>query len=1149
MRIHAHFRIREHLRDFIKKVRRLSVTVLVLLILFGGVIVGKNIFLSGLEKEIRKYIAYSDLRVSYFPPALTLDDVRSIVSPPVFQVRHVRVEIPFVYLLRSQKSINVFLDQPEIRLTADIFRPRKTKVPTSLPFTVARGLVQDGTVSYESEGTRVEVRRLRALFTGRGDEFNVRAVSEEAEFVSLPGKTEIGGTLNISFSGKGDAVKIQRFTIEGKNFVAKAEGTLRKFRAPEYEFSTRFETEMAAVGPLIDLPFPIVGRVQGQGTVKGKPGDLSFRSDIAGDRLTMDGVPLGRIKGTLAVSTRDGGKLSIEMQKNGRPAESLAIVFKGGRADGQVRGVFADPLMKDIQVPWPVKSPAWGSFAVENGIVNAEVEFRDTDMRRDGNLFPFRGPVTVVYNTTTQGLEISAPDLQSSFARLEARTSLRIGGTIDSEIRGTILDIKEGREFLSLALNEPFDFPEIRGGGYADVHLTGRTDNPRVAFKGSFTPAGFDLFNAAFAEGEGVIFADTFEAKFHVDDPDLKGDLHVLVTPKETQADFQKAEADLAKVFEGLQIPLPLHGRGSGDFKLVQTLTSQDVTGSFSVPELTGYGLKAQAVSGELEWKDGTLSFPKLGLSIYGGRIEGRVLLGLASRNLDADLHAENIDLSQLTPTAKGGLSFSLTGAGNFAKDRLTGRFAVQNLMIPLIQKAEVDGSFSVGYAENAIGLDVDASFKPGDNQVQGHFEVPLGRDAITGSIKGHWTNLDLILPWTGAKGRLDATIDLSGPQASPNILGTVAIQGAVMPFPRFAQAATDYSATARIENKHIFISELKAKFGGGDVQGSGDIGLGVSGVETIDANFTAKDVQFTALERTRALLDGQARLLKDSRQFVLDGDFLVKRLLWRRELYERFGFSSEAVFTPNREPGFFDNLNLNLRLHAPGNAVVENSLGMVTVRFDLSLTGNINDPLLLGDIEMLRGTLNFQDTAFKIVSGRVSFLNPGATEPYLEIRAETYVKDYRVTLNLVGSPSRLKPEFTSSPPMSSDDILALLALGEAFRPTYTYSPERSSTLSTASLLSFQIAEQAKKRAQGLFTLDRFRIDPFVTSTTSETTARLTLGKKLSRNLLFIYSTNLAAQREEIYRVEWDLGPDFSLVGLRNELGRLSLDLRYRKRF
>ena len=97
--------------------------------------------------------------------------------------------------------------------------------------------------------------------------------------------------------------------------------------------------------------------------------------------------------------------------------------------------------------------------------------------------------------------------------------------------------------------------------------------------------------------------------------------------------------------------------------------------------------------------------------------------------------------------------------------------------------------------------------------------------------------------------------------------------------------------------------------------------------------------------------------------------------------------------------------------------------------------------------------------------------------------------------------------------------------------------------------MSFQLADSAARGAERLFRLDRFRIDPFVLGSSTEMTARLTVGKKLSRNLMLLYSTNLTSQREEIVRLEWEFLENFSLVGMRDERGRLSLDAKVRKRF
>jgi translocation and assembly module TamB len=206
-----------------------------------------------------------------------------------------------------------------------------------------------------------------------------------------------------------------------------------------------------------------------------------------------------------------------------------------------------------------------------------------------------------------------------------------------------------------------------------------------------------------------------------------------------------------------------------------------------------------------------------------------------------------------------------------------------------------------------------------------------------------------------------------------------------------------------------------------------------------------------------------------------------------------------------------------------------------------------VKAPLVLGEIEALGGDVYFQDRKFKVLNGRLSFFNPQTIEPYLEFKGESFVKDYRVTFSLTGLIDRLKPEFNSSPPLPPEDVLALLALGEAFKRTYSY--DTSTQLSTASLLSFQIAEEAKKRAEDLFSIDRFRIDPFIMGSSAEMTARLTVGKKISRNFFILYSTNLTTQREEIVRVEWEISDDLSIVGIRDDIGRISFDVKIRKRF
>ena len=234
MRLHAHFRFRAHLQGFVRKVRRWSVTVFVLTLLLAGVFVGKAVVLKDLERELHKYILYSRLDVSYFPPALVLDDVKSLGGDTAFEVRRVRIEIPFLSLLRSERSVSVLLEQPVIRLsrTAGEPGPGGRKPGLSLPFSIGRGLILNGSVTYEAGKTRLEAHGLRALFTQRADEFTVKAQSERSAVRLSEDGPEIGGRLDAALAGKGDAVKVQRFSVEGPDLVVKVDGDVRNLASP-----------------------------------------------------------------------------------------------------------------------------------------------------------------------------------------------------------------------------------------------------------------------------------------------------------------------------------------------------------------------------------------------------------------------------------------------------------------------------------------------------------------------------------------------------------------------------------------------------------------------------------------------------------------------------------------------------------------------------------------------------------------------------------------------------------------------------------------------------------------------------------------------------------------------------------------------------
>ncbi len=1160
MRIQAVFRIRELVRRLVKKIRRIAVSLLVVGVLAGSLVVGRSVLAGEIRKEIRKTFAYAEMRVHSLPPALVLEGVRTLADPSLFRARSVRVEIPLLSLLRNRKAVSITFESPEIRMGPESLRPRpgRTRAALSLPFTIDRGVIRDGSVTFETGGTSFAARGLQARFTQRGEQFSLRAEAEQAELSSPADGLAMTAGLEVLLTGRGDDVTVQDLKVEGPAIRFAGQGRVRNFGDPEIDLETRFEVGTAELAALLDLPFDWQGRAGGEGTFRRRSGEISLETTVAADDLVLCDVPMGRIRGGIRMEPGRDAEIDLVIQKSGLPAETLTLAVGGGRVEGRAGRIFVDPVFNEIQVPWPVRSPAWGTFVLRDKKLDVAAEFRDPSLDRVGDRFSFLGKVDVSVDFRTKEIVISTADLRSSFARLEARSTIDLDGDIDTRIRGSVLDVKQAREFVSLILDQTFDFDEIRGAGYADVRLRGRSADPVVEMRGAFSPGGFGLLDAAFVEADTRIDERGFAGTFRIDDPEARGEVRVTARPEVTEVEIKDGEGELSRIFPALDIPVALRGRAAGDFLMVRSAEDERYSGTFTSHELSGYGHIAGDVSGRLEFQDGTLSFPQIAMDLYGGRFEGRFLIGIDSGEFDFALSGTGVDLSRLSSDAAGSLSLRLDGRGVFGSDTLGGTFEVKGLLFSPLERSDAVGEIELGTEDGLVILGLGGRLSPGENPFEARIAIPLSGEPFAGTVKGALGNLDLLLPWAGANGRVDYTADIVGTDGPARVTVATNFQGPVLPLPGFPYALNEFSGSANYAEGKLTVTTFSGRLGGGAVRGSGELGTGPDGIETIDMRAEAAGMNLSPAERVRALVDGTLRMLKDRQRFVLEGDLLIRRMNWRREIDEGLALFSTAGSDEDTGPSFFDGMSLNLRLRGEENILLENSLGRFPARFNLSVTGSIESPVLLGDIDIRSGDLYFQDRTFRVLNGRLSFTDPLNAEPYLDFRGETYVKDYRVTLTMNGPISRLRPEFLSSPPLPPDEIMSLLALGEAFRRTYyTYSMDRSTAMSTASLLTYQIADQAKRRTSGLFALDRFRIDPyFPESAPGSIAARLTVGKKLAGNLLLIYSTVLAnssvqAEKEEvpIFRMEWDISRRFSLVGGRDDRGKLSFDVKYRRRF
>ena len=86
---------------------------------------------------------------------------------------------------------------------------------------------------------------------------------------------------------------------------------------------------------------------------------------------------------------------------------------------------------------------------------------------------------------------------------------------------------------------------------------------------------------------------------------------------------------------------------------------------------------------------------------------------------------------------------------------------------------------------------------------------------------------------------------------------------------------------------------------------------------------------------------------------------------------------------------------------------------------------------MLLGRINIAEGDLKLAGTKYHLERGDITFIDPVRIDPVLDVEATTRVRDYDITIGLHGTLERLNTTYRSDPPLSSDDIISLLAFGK----------------------------------------------------------------------------------------------------------------------
>ena len=300
----------------LKRFKGLIVFFLVMALLFGALVVGKNIFLHQARAKLDKIVTYARLRLSYFPPALVLEDVRALAATPFFSARRVTVRISYMSLLSKEKPLTVVVEGPILHISESTGgKKRKSGSFWPITFPIEKGVALDGEVLYRLKAGSLHSRKVKALFTREGDRFSFQADAGEYTFTPAASEVPFGGRAAVAVSGKGREFQIRRLVVEGTEFVIKADGKLRNPARPVLELNAVFNFQAGRIARFLNIPFDWEGRAEGRGRLETKGGELFLNADLSSRAVTMNTVPLGEVTGRVVVRGKAGGEVQLSFPK------------------------------------------------------------------------------------------------------------------------------------------------------------------------------------------------------------------------------------------------------------------------------------------------------------------------------------------------------------------------------------------------------------------------------------------------------------------------------------------------------------------------------------------------------------------------------------------------------------------------------------------------------------------------------------------------------------------------------------------------------------------------------------------------------------------------------------------------------------------
>ena len=864
------------------------------------------------------------------------------------------------------------------------------------------------------------------------------------------------------------------------------------------------------------------------------------------------------------------------------PFNSLPVVLNGGTAtfDGNVIGPLQDPSFSGhveasqftVETPLIVNRK-FDRVTADFDLTRSGLTARSLDLEQGGLRLHGNGKVGLTdwkagdASSISAKLTVRGAELQTLLASRDAKQAAKaipVDGLITAtgDLKGT-LGALNGTAHID-AVNVTA-YGERADRVRADVTLTGDT---------------LDVTNARITAGKAVIEGNGIYKR--QGDDWTTGQLQFDVATR----DFAIGQsANLRKLREGVNGQAEAKANGTarlvkGDFRL-ETLTSQASVRNVVVDE-HAYGnvnftavtkgsvlqvqananLRGTALEGSGEWKlegdypgHGEMIVPRLTVATlhglmpntsrpdlpFEGFIEGRVdFTGPLKKpellKADVRLSTVQINASQNIRPRAGAQQRDLVLRNSKPVILEATTKSID------IKSAEFTGPETTIEAQGKMSVD---SKSPWDLRVNGSINLAI---------------LQLFNPELLASGNATVNTTVRGAFSEPDVSGQLVLKNASLYLTDLPNGVDQANGLIFFDKNRATVNQLTAVTGGGRIAFQPGSFVGFRGPALVyRVQASADHVRYRSPEGVSITVNAAMSLLGTSENSVLSGTVTVMRAGFnpKTDVGSLLATTTRPVSTQSTPNQYLRGIQYDIRVESAASLEIETSLTRnIEAEANVRVRGTLERPVVLGSLSVNEGEIEFFGNKYTINRGDVNFYNAAKIEPIIDMDLETVVRGVTVDITFSGSLNKLNFSYRSDPPLQTNDIIALLAVGRA--PSNNGRLGSSQTVGSNSaylttgnnaLLGQAISAPVAGRLQRFFGVSHLKIDPQLTDLTSIPQARVTLEQQISKDVTLTYITNLTRTQEQIIRVEWDLNRQWSLIALRDENGAFGVDFQFRKRF